>query len=565
MQVTFGPAPFGPASGAMTADFSSGGFLNPQVVDLTGCVTEVNRTPASLNFGAVAIGKLSDPETVTITGGAFNFTGFTLSGTNASGFAIANNTCGNSLSNGSCTVELTFTPAAAGARSASLAIADDQHCSPQTVKLSGGSSAGPFVLTGIPNGTGSGTLTSNPAGLVCGSQGTNCSANFATGTAVTVMALPDSNSTFGGWSGACTGTTPCNLTMSADRQVTGTFNLNPLLTVSLGGNISGTGTVTSTPVGISCQLPQGSSACSAYFPPGTSVQLTVTAGSGSVFAGWNGACSGTSTCALVMNADTSVGATFNGPPTLSVSFSGTGGGTVTSTPAGINCPAAQCSFTYPSGTAVTLAAAAGTGSGFDGWSGPCSGTGSCAFHITSDQNVVASFDLPDFALSVSPSTPPTLAPGGRASFNVGVGSLGGFTGAVALSCSAPTAQGVNCSLSSASVQPGGTATLMVTTTGPSSALTLPRINHSKTFYATWILFPALAVFGIGTAGGGAKKRRLWSLLSCFMLLAVLTLQMACSSGGGITNPGTPAGTYTVNLNATSGNVQHSSPVSITVQ
>jgi len=106
---------------------------------------------------------------------------------------------------------------------------------------------------------------------------------------------------------------------------------------------------------------------------------------------------------------------------------------------------------------------------------------------------------------------------------------------------------------------------MVTTTGPSSALTLPRINHSNTFYATWILFPALAVFGIGTAGGGAKKRRLWSLLSCFVLLAVLTLQMACSSGGGITNPGTPAGTYTVNLNATSGNVQHSSPVSITVQ
>ena len=168
VNVTFGPASLGSTKGVMVGDFSSGGFLKPQVVNLSGCVTEVIRTPQSLNFGAVAVGKTSDPETVTISGGAFNFSGFTLSGANAAEFAIANNSCASALSTGSCTAELTFTPAASGIRNASLQIADDQHCTPQTVSLTGGSSAGPFVLTGILNGTGSGNLTSNPAQRISG-------------------------------------------------------------------------------------------------------------------------------------------------------------------------------------------------------------------------------------------------------------------------------------------------------------------------------------------------------------------------------------------------------------
>src|SRR3989344_2652653 len=64
--------------------------------------------------------------------------------------------------------------------------------------------------------------------------------------------------------------------------------------------------------------------------------------------------------------------------TLSASKSGTGSGTVTSSPAGINC-GADCSETYNFGTSVTLTATISAGSTFTGWSGAgCSGTGTCA-------------------------------------------------------------------------------------------------------------------------------------------------------------------------------------------
>jgi hypothetical protein len=562
--LTLGPGQAGPADGVVTADFSSGGFLSPQVVNLSACRTEVIRTPLSLNFGAVSVGDTSAPQTVTIGGGTFGFSAFSISGANPSDFAVGNNSCGTQLNGGMCSLDLTFTPAAAGIRVASLEIADDQHCSPQTVSLEGGSSAGLFMLTGIVGGNGSGNLTSNPAGLNCGSQGIDCSASFAHGTAIAVRAVPDSNSTFAGWSGACTGTTDCNLTMNADRQVIATFSLNPALSITVAGNAAASGTVTSTPPGIKCQIPEGDG-CQAYFNPGTVVQLTATPGAGSVFAGWNGGCGGTSTCTVTMTADQDVGATFNGPPTISVGLAGSGTGIVTSTPAGINCPG-QCSSTFPTGTSLTMAAAPGTGSGFDGWSGgPCSGTGSCSFQATSDQTLAATFDLPDFAVNVSPTTTPTLPPGGTASFNITVAGLGGFASNVILGCSAPTTQGVNCLLSSASVKPGGSAMLTVTTTGGSGALG-PAPGSMRLFpvYAAWLYFPVLTLIGIGSANLRGRKARVGLVLLSILMLALIALQVACS-GSDVSTPPTPAGTYTVNVSAVSGESQHGTSVSIIVQ
>ena len=70
-------------------------------------------------------------------------------------------------------------------------------------------------------------------------------------------------------------------------------------------------------------------------------------------------------------------ATTAGTPThhtLTVAKAGTGSGTVTSSPAGINC-GATCSASFPAATVVTLTAAPAAGSTFAGWSGACSGTG----------------------------------------------------------------------------------------------------------------------------------------------------------------------------------------------
>src|SRR6185295_6814868 len=76
---------------------------------------------------------------------------------------------------------------------------------------------------------------------------------------------------------------------------------------------------------------------------------------------------------------------------LTVAKAGTGGGTVTSSPAGINC-GGDCSESYASGTSVALTAAPGAGSTFAGWSGACSGTGSCAVTMSAARSVTATFN-----------------------------------------------------------------------------------------------------------------------------------------------------------------------------
>jgi hypothetical protein len=105
------------------------------------------------------------------------------------------------------------------------------------------------------------------------------------------------------------------------------------------------------------------------------------------------------------------------PPTmrlLSVSKTGSGNGTVTSNPAGINC-GADCSQSYTAGTVVTLAATPAAGSSFSGWSGACSGTSSCSVTMSESRSVTAAFDLvPD---TTPPNTTITGGPSGETTDN----------------------------------------------------------------------------------------------------------------------------------------------------
>jgi hypothetical protein len=76
--------------------------------------------------------------------------------------------------------------------------------------------------------------------------------------------------------------------------------------------------------------------------------------------------------------------------TLTVTESGSGTGTVTSSPAGIDC-GVTCSATFAYGTQVILTASPSTGSTFFGWGGACSGAGNCTLTMNGAQTVLASF------------------------------------------------------------------------------------------------------------------------------------------------------------------------------
>ena len=200
-----------------------------------------------------------------------------------------------------------------------------------------------YALDVTKSGAGAGTVTSNPAGISCGSD---CSEVYPSGTAVTLTASPAVGSSFAGWTGGgCTGTGTCVVTLTAATAVTATFSINQdSLTVMRAGN--GNGTVTSNPAGINCGLD-----CGELYNFGTVVTLTAMPAAGSTFAGWSGGgCAGTGTCTVTINGATMVTGTFTlTQHTLTVTRAGTGNGTVTSVPAGIAC-GADCNETYNYGT-----------------------------------------------------------------------------------------------------------------------------------------------------------------------------------------------------------------------
>lgn len=157
------------------------------------------------------------------------------------------------------------------------------------------------MLVVSTTGGGVGTVISQPAGISCGGS---CSMLFDPGSEVTLSATPDASSTFAGWSGECTGTGTCQVTMDQARSVTATFNPETVaLSVSKPG--TGTGSVASDPAGVSCGV-----TCQASFAYGTPVSLIATPDASSTFAGWSGGCTGTETCQVMLDQARSVTATF---------------------------------------------------------------------------------------------------------------------------------------------------------------------------------------------------------------------------------------------------------------
>jgi hypothetical protein len=169
------------------------------------------------------------------------------------------------------------------------------------VQLAGGGNTFPLVV----NTAGSGTVSGTAGGAPCVG---NCAGSHPAGTAIVLQANPAAGSTFTGWSGDCSGTGACNLTMNAARTVTATFAPTNPGNHSLTVTVSGNGTVTGNQ--IACP-----GDCSGSYANGTVVGLVATPAAGWALSSWSGACSGNGACSVTMSVDRTVNATFV-PPQL---------------------------------------------------------------------------------------------------------------------------------------------------------------------------------------------------------------------------------------------------------
>jgi uncharacterized protein (TIGR03118 family) len=189
----------------------------------------------------------------------------------------------------------------------------------------------------------------------------------------------------------------------------------------------------------------------------------------------------------------------------------------------------------------------------------------------------------DFSLSASPATA-NVTGGGSASVMLSIGGLNGFNFAVTFSCSGEPAN-TSCAFNPNAVTPssGGTVTTSMTiaTTKPGTPyrpmITLPKRGQGPWSYLAipLLLIAALALRKFALAGAAnlqlhRRRAHPFGLVgaAALMLVAASLLTLSGCGGGSNNNaasPGTPNGTTTLVVTATSGSISHSTNITLTVQ
>ncbi|HPS02225.1 MAG TPA: InlB B-repeat-containing protein, partial [Candidatus Sumerlaeota bacterium] len=225
-----------------------------------------------------------------------------------------------------------------------------------------------YPLTVLFDGTGFGGVTRNPAGTV-----------FSAGTTVTLAAVPDSDSVFGGWTGDVPTTqalvNPILVTMDSTKTITARFDPDGFCDLVV---LAENGTVNVSPDGTT-------------FPRGTTVTLTATPTPGYRFTGWSGSATGTlNPLTINMNTNKTIRANFAlDEYVLNLESEN---GTIEVSP---------LQATYARGTTVTLTAVPNEGFHFTEWSGSIADTVS-PIQVVMDSNktIRAHFVGNDYSLTI---------------------------------------------------------------------------------------------------------------------------------------------------------------------
>jgi hypothetical protein len=477
--------------------------------------------PASLSFSNQMVGTTSASQTVTLTNNesaALSITNIVFSGTNASDLAETDNCLGNVAAGASCSINVTFTPAATGSRAGSLTITNNLSVSPLTVALTG---------TGIP-----------PAPIVSLSS---TSVVFA-------------NQSFGTTSAAQTVT----------LRNTGAATLN-LQTVALAGPNPGDFTIVngSTCTNGATVTPSGSCVIQLTFTPTASGTRSAT-----VAITDNAADSPETTSLSGMSAPISLVSVAPSNISFPAQYVGTSGlpQSVTLSNNG-DAPLNITSVTVSPGDFGTLnACGSSLGGGASCAIGvffdpTASGTRSGTLTINdnapgSPQTVAISGTGQDFSLAPSGQVTATVTPGQTANYALAVTPGGGFNQTVTLSCSGAPAQSA-CSVSPSSFALNGSAAVTITVRVTTMAAMLPTTPSTPSRYRPLRLITELLVLAIVIAllswSTGRRPRLALGLALLSLLCAGVTMS-GCSSGsstaGGGGNLGTPQGNYMLTVSGT---------------
>ena len=241
--------------------------------------------------------------------------------------------------------------------------------------------------------------------------------------------------------------------------------------------------------------------------------------------------------------------------------SGTCGGGSTNTNVSCSLPPLQSGST----ATVTISATPTPNSGgsqatFNGGSVQAMGQGNIVLAQTS-----VPAQMSDYSLKVSPPNGSVLAAGDTAVYQAQLTPNPVYSRAISLGCSGlPT--GAQCTFSTQTVTllggPGSSTVGITTTARP--IVTPAASLLTRHFYAIWLAVPGLTLLGVGVRGDRRRRRILGILMFC-ALFAMLLLQPACSSTTSQAPvSGTPAGTYTVTVTATSGSDTKSQNITLSV-
>jgi Beta-propeller repeat/Abnormal spindle-like microcephaly-assoc'd, ASPM-SPD-2-Hydin len=512
---------------------------NAFVAEVGAAIAKVAVAPAVLPFGVEPVNGTSASQTVTVSnnsGSSVTFTSITFS---ADFKSASGTTCstGSALGNAStCTIAVTFTPTVVGAKTGTLTLTYPDPSNPSAT----------VTLTVILAGTGvSVTASVSPASLSFPNQSPNTSsvplAVTLSNTGQSPLAITSIATTSGS---AFTQTNNCGSSLAAASNCTIEVTFSPT------ANGTATGTLT-----ITDDAPNS---------PQT-VPLSGTAGSGQL-----------NLSAQTLNFGSQIINTKTTSQSVVVTNTGTSAVSITAvTIAGPNATAFTLSSKTPCSPSIGSGGTCTISINFKpATSGSLSATLSIANNAPgSPETVALAGQGADFGITSSAANA-TVNPGQSATFTASIAPIGGFDGAVTLTCQGAPTYG-SCSVSPEAVTPNGTAAVNATVTvstlapasvAPHSGPLLPPASLLKLLVSRrpWLAWLLAALVGIA-AGTLGKRRRSWLLVGATLVLALFW--MSCSGGGNPNNPannGTPPGPYQVTITGASNGLSHSVTVTVNV-